>query len=230
VVDRDVDAGKLIVRPNIFLSGKVRLPAHMPAVSSLLQLWFIPLDGRDLSLMRFRSAQVAMDGTFRFASVDKLATVSEGRYQLEIRGLPTDYYISSILSGNTDMRDSGFVVDGDSPGALDVIVSGPGGGLEGEVRNEKNEPVGDATVVIIPAANRRGNSALFKTAATDQTGHFSMRGIPAGNYGVLAWESVDRGAPQNANFLQELEHLAVSVVVRDSSWGSVSLRAIRSRR
>ena len=32
---------------------------------------------------------------------------------------------------------------------------------------------------------------LFKTAATDQDGHFTMRGLPPGPYKIFAWEELD---------------------------------------
>src|SRR5688572_14908841 len=228
VIDRDVDAGRLIVKPNIILTGHVRLPGNVSAVGAL-QLSAVPLDGRRLTLGRSGSsgsASVKSDGTFRFASIENFPTVSEGRYQLEIRGLPTDFYISSILAGPVETLDTGFLVGPDFPGSLQVAISGPGGTLDGEVRNDRGAPVGDATVVLVPAGGRRSNFTHFKTATTDQTGRYFIRGIPAGEYGVLAWESLEPGAYQNLEFLKEFEGRALPIRVRDSSHANLTLRVI----
>jgi hypothetical protein len=57
----------------------------------------------------------------------------------------------------------------------------------------------------LPPLNRRNNPALYKTATTDDKGHFIIRGVAPGLYTALAWESVLPGAYQNAEFLDKYQ-------------------------
>jgi hypothetical protein len=57
----------------------------------------------------------------------------------------------------------------------------------------------------VPEAARRGNLALYLSAATDASGRFVMRGVPSGDYKLFAWESVRPFAYQNAAFIAKNE-------------------------
>jgi hypothetical protein len=61
----------------------------------------------------------------------------------------------------------------------------------------------NATVVLVPQESRRQNSALYKTAITDDKGTFTIRGAAPGTYTILAWQSVISGAWQNPEFLDK---------------------------
>lgn len=80
---------------------------------------------------------VSTDGTFTFG------TVREGRYHLWVQDLPAGLYIEAVRYGGKDVLGSGLVIDGAVPQLLEVVISGPPGGIEGVVRDAKGEPVPD---------------------------------------------------------------------------------------
>ena len=51
--------------------------------------------------------------------------------------------------------------------------------------DDKNQPVADADVVLIPDANRQRRD-LYQQAETDQHGHFKLRGLNPGGYTLMA--------------------------------------------
>jgi hypothetical protein len=42
-------------------------------------------------------------------------------------------------------------------------------------------------VALVPAPARRNNPALYRTATTDDKGHFTLRGVAPGDYTAFAW-------------------------------------------
>jgi hypothetical protein len=88
---------------------------------------------------------------------------------------------------------------------LDLVIAGPGGTVEGIVRDARDRPGAGSQVVLVPTGERRENPSAFQTAFADEAGRFSIRGVPPGDYGVLAWEDVPEGAWLNAEFLSDFE-------------------------
>jgi hypothetical protein len=52
------------------------------------------------------------------------------------------------------------------------------------------QPVANATVVDVPAAEHRGRIDLYQREATDASGHFSLHGLNSGKYSVFAFEEL----------------------------------------
>jgi len=235
IVDRDVDAGTMVIKPSIALAGRIQASSGLPAgwTYNRAKVVLRPLDLRDramtVTLNRLNTA--AADGTFMIAfapstgSTERPGTIAEGRYQISLTGLVEDQYLASARYGAADVLDTGLVVDGPQPGPMELTIQN-GGSIEGTVRNDKDEPVADSRVVIVPAQSRRGNLNLFKTGFTDQYGRFSLRGVAPGDYGVLAWEDIDNGAWESPEFLKDFESRAVRVSVSAGSPRNANVRVI----
>jgi len=192
-----------------------------------------PLDMRDRSIAIAVAPQtgVAPDGSFLIAftpdrgSTERLGRVAKGLYQISLNGLIEDQYLASARYGGIDVMDSGLLVDGPPPGLLTLAVKN-GGRVEGIVRNARDEAVGDSRVVIVPAQNHRGNLKLFKTAISDQNGKVSLRGVAPGEYSIFAWEDVESGAWESAEYLKEFENRSVRVSVLAGTSTNVNIRLI----
>jgi hypothetical protein len=67
---------------------------------------------------------------------------------------------------------------------------------------------------------------LYKTALADQQGHFEIRGVPPGEYKLLAFE-VDQSSPlKNADILGRYESRAVAATVAAGIQSRVEINLI----
>jgi protocatechuate 3,4-dioxygenase beta subunit len=142
---------------------------------------------------------VAVDEKGRF----QIANLSEGRYRMNVV-TPPGVYVASIQQGGTNVFDDGFNIDksnAEVPIRIEINLAGET--VEGTVQTAQKKEAANAIVVLVPALDRRTNPALYKTATTDDKGHFIIRGVAPGLYTALAWESVLPGAYQNAEFLEK---------------------------
>jgi hypothetical protein len=80
-------------------------------------------------------------------------------------------------------------------------------------------------VVLIPDGNR-DRIDLYKTATTDQVGHFTLRGVAPGDFKLFAWESLEPNAYFDPDVVRGAEPSAKAVRVNESSKLSVNLTVI----
>ncbi len=168
-------------------------------------------------------AHVSGDGSFTWKDVPP------GTYSVEISDVSAmpDWFLKSAASDGHDATDSGFSV-GAGGITLDLMASANGGTIDGVVGNQDDEPVADAVVVAAPEVRFRNRPDRYRKAVADQSGHFSLRGLPPGDYTLFAWESVDGEAYYNAEFLRSYEDRGKVMRVREGNRMSVQLRAIPS--
>jgi hypothetical protein len=89
---------------------------------------------------------------------------------------------------------------------LNVVLSNKGGQIDGTVFDSKRQPVAGIQAVLVPDA-QRDRADLFRTATTDRSGHFSLRGIAPGDYKVFAWEAIEPFGYYGPEFVRRFEHL-----------------------
>jgi len=215
--DRDVDAGTIVIGPGVWIQGHVTAAESLPVNVRRGQLLVIlrPLDG---SVFLLPSAQVAADGSF------VIPRVPERHFRAELTGLPPEIYFSSARYGGREVRDSGFTILAAAPSVLDLEIASSGGVVAGVVRNAKDDPISNGTVVLIPA--NKDNPNLYRTASTDQFGVFSIAGVPPGEYGVLAWKDGTAKAYLDPVFLKAAENQATKVIVQKGFTNTINVRAI----
>lgn len=222
IVDRDIDAGIMVIRPSVSLGGRVRLDGGAPAGWAVekVSVTLVPTDWRDEVMtfaLRFPS-RVSADGGFLVAfapnpgSAERPGKIAEGRYHVTVDGLAGDLYLAAAKMGGRDVLDEGLLIDGNQPDLIELTLRN-GGSVEGIVRNAKDEVVPDSQVALIPAAHRRSNPLAFKSAFTDQYGQFRITAVPPGEYLAMAWEDVEVGAWVNAEFLAKFETRGVKVTI-----------------
>jgi hypothetical protein len=223
---------RLAPQPGGTIRGRLRLePAANPQIKADAGMMFLMLrsaDTDDDSGSTFNVgngfsplAQVNTDGTFEWKNVPA------GSYfvQLSDASALPGYFLKSALAAGRDAIESGITVSGGTI-ILDLLASPNGAIADGVVMNEKNEPVADAFVVVIPEARFRTHTDRFHKASTDQQGHFMLRSLPPGDYTLLAWEALDDDAYLNPEFLKKYESQGKSLHAHELDHTSVQLVVI----
>jgi hypothetical protein len=239
VTSGNVDGLRLTPQPGATIRGRVRLsgnanPSSGPAVDGhldLSQLFLVlrPTDGEDEALGTLAMgddfatpAHVNADGSVEWKNVPA------GHYYVQLAGDAsgtTEWFLKSAVAGGTDVADAGFAVSG-STAALDLVVSANGAIIEGIAANDKGEPVADAVVVAMPEARLRSQIDRFRSVHCDQSGRFSLHGLPPGDYTLFAWESIDGEAYYDPAFLKSYEGQGIALHVNEGERTSVHLETI----
>ncbi|MGA8438923.1 MAG: carboxypeptidase-like regulatory domain-containing protein [Candidatus Sulfotelmatobacter sp.] len=168
-------------------------------------------------------AHVNADGSFEWNNVPA------GQYSVQIADASAmpDWFLKSVAAGGREAVDSGFSVSGGVT-ALNLVASANGAITEGVATHQKDEPLADAVVVAVPAERFRSRPERYRKALTDQSGRFTLRGLPPGDYTILAWESVDGEAYYNPEFLKSYEGQGRPVHLEEGRRASMTLKAIPS--
>ncbi len=206
----------LTIGPGINLRGRVRVESQAAlAVGSLS----VALRPRAEMAMGWAEASVKADGTF------VLANVADDTYRIYVRELPEEFYLKAARLGGEDVIASLNLSRSQARGLLDLVLSSNGGQINGEVWKD-HKPFSGATVVLIPDAARRSQEHLYKSTSTDQYGQFKIQGVSPGGYKLFAWEKVEAGAYQDAEFLRPYEDRSYEVHVEEGSQLSAQLDLI----
>jgi hypothetical protein len=89
----------------------------------------------------------------------------------------------------------------------------------------RGRPIRGILVVLVPDRNR-DHAELFKSATTDQTGHYSIRGIPPGDYKLFAWETLESFGYFDPELLKQSESQGKIIHINESSKLNQDIRSI----
>jgi hypothetical protein len=159
-----------------------------------------------------------------------LKDISDGTYFAEISGESKDCYIKDVRYGPSSALDEGFTVVRGAPANLEITVSSRGARLQGSVSDADGLPAAGVQVVLAPEESRRAIHRLYKSGATDQYGHFDLRGIPPGEYKLFSWEEVEPGAWEDPEFLRPFEGKSETASLKEGEQQTVNLTAIRTKK
>lgn len=218
----------LLLQPEaaVQVRGKLRLDAEEKFDWAQLFVSLIPLDERGAGLAwtngdgAATSSNVNQDGTF------ELKNVPGGNYQLVVGANSTnlaDYFTKAVTLGGRDVADSGFQITSET--YLDVVVSAHGASITGKVVDSNGQPIANATVVDVPRGEHQGRLDLYQRSESDATGNFSLRGLSAGKYSVLAFEELQEDVRQ-ADFLKSYETRGEIVELKEGSRKTLMLKVI----
>jgi hypothetical protein len=109
---------------------------------------------------------------------------------------------------------------------MDLVISTNVGVVFGAVVDDKNQPVANAVVVAVPAAEHRKQLERYQKTVTDQAGRFALRGLIPDDYTVLAWQDVEDGAYYDPEFLKQYQDAGQAVHLAEGGRESVVLKAV----
>jgi len=166
-----------------------------------------------------RNQPLPPEGTFI------LENVVPGDYYVAVAPLPPDFYIKEARLGQTDVLSQPLSITGPVTETLSVVLSPRAGHVSGVVRDDRLQPAPGIQVVLVPDTHR-GRPDLYKTTSTDQTGSFSLRDIPPGDYKVFAWEAIESFAYFDPDLIRRFESKGKAIHISESSRQSVEVEVI----
>jgi hypothetical protein len=212
----------LDVRLTIEGAGQGPLDRFYPIAATLRPDVETP-EGGFAANLRTLNSQIGTGNAMPFTNVPP------GDYQLQfsqlsVQGNGRPLYVKSMRLGNEDAL-GGFRLASDRASVLEVIFTAATGSVEGTAFDRAGDPAANATIVLVPA-NARKRISLYKTLVTGSDGRFQFDEVPPGDYKVFAWDDVENGAWENAEFIRPFEARGQSIRVSENSKEALTLTVI----
>lgn len=163
---------------------------------------------------------IRLDGTFELRAVS-------GKRQFRAGGFPKGWYLKSITLNGQDITDTPIdVPPGHDISGLEVTATQRAGELSGTVQSSKGAAVTDYVVLLFPPESERWGwqSRFVYTARPDQTGRFTMAGLPEASYLAVALEYLEPGEEGNPELLEKLKSMATRVTVAEGEKKTLTLK------
>ncbi len=223
VGDTDATGVAVTLLTGLRITGRLEFEgtATRPAIDQLRRLrWtFGQADGRLIGYVSHHQAQIDPSGRFYSSSL------IPGSYLLRCDVAPAGWIVKSAMLDGRDICDQPIALEqGDRDGLVLTFTDRPTS-LEGVVRDAQGRPDLDATVLVFPASTGwtdvGGQPRRLRSLRVSRTGSYAFRGLPAGDYHVVAINDALAGNWQDLAFLSRLQAVASRASL--SSGGSVSL-------
>lgn len=228
VGSNSVDGLHLAPQPGAIVRGRLRVASNARRFDpEQMYLVLESMEGEDDEVTmaggRFSNlAHVAANGEFLWNDVPA------GTYFVQIvgnSGANQDWWVQALQADGRDVNDSGIGVNGATV-FLDMVASANGATTDGVVIDAQEKPVANAVVVAVPEIRMRGRVDRYRQTVSDQTGHFSLRGLRPGHYTLFAWDSVEGQAYYNPEFLKIYEGRGTALNVSEGGRESIQLTVI----
>jgi len=219
VGNADVESANLAIAPGIAIPGRIVWDGKPSMDRDELLASIAPTDSR----ISFNSPARVVGGSF------VLKDVFDGTYRLSVMGQSKDCYVQSIRYGSNEALEGGFTVVRGTQPSLEVTISSRGARVEGVVTDQDKHPITGVWVVLVPDPSRRDQSHLYRKVATDQFGHYLLRGIAPGDYKLFCWDAVEDGAWEDPDFLRAYEDRGQKISVENLDAKNADVLAIRTK-
>jgi protocatechuate 3,4-dioxygenase beta subunit len=230
IVSSNVDGLRLSPQPGATVHGHLHVEmkniAHFDPTQVFLALQLAEGD-ENTNGFPFGSGftsltHVSQDGSFEWKEVPP------GDYYVQLIGGPDnmqDWFVKSVGASGRQGDDSAISVNGGSM-TVDLAVSTQGAVVDGVVTDAKGQPLPNAVVVAVPEARLRSRVDRYRKTVSDQSGHFTLRGLRPGDYTLFSWESIEGEAYYNPDFLKTYEGQGSALHLSEGDHKSVQLHAI----
>jgi hypothetical protein len=233
VRDADLNDVRMVLMNTFSVAGTVTFEGSLPAANSRtdtlsLNLYPMSADLTAPSAIRFPAA----NGAFRFEKV------MAGDYRVEVLPvlsvppsslLPAVFenvFVKSVTLDGKDVLNEGLHLEAAPRRNLEIVISTNGGVLDGSVLDADANPRANVTTVAVPSGPRRRRGDLYKYVSTDDEGRFVLTGLAPGDYKLFAFERVEEGAWQDAEFIKLFEDRGTTVRVQEGRRSTAEIRII----
>jgi hypothetical protein len=213
VGEQHVDGVEYRIVPGVDLAGSISVAGEATDLKGVT----IALEREDFQLPNAPSAHPGDDGAFT------LKNTFGAKYVLRITGKPEKTYVKSVKLGGHEVDETAIELSGSAAGSLEIVLSAAGAEVEGTVLGPDDKPLAGGTVTLMPDSRRE---SLYERTVAGPDGTFHLKGVHPGKYKILAWEDVEIGAPQDAEFLKPFLGEAQALALEENGHSKVTLKAI----
>ena len=209
---QDVTDFTVMLAPGATISGSVSFNGA-PGSSPDLSQFRITAPATDQSDVGPQpNARVGKDGSF------VVSGVPAGSHLVRSAGASRGFILKSVTINGRDVTDAPVQLRaGESLANVNLVFTDQQNEINGTVTNEQGTPVPDYTILAFSTDSTlwRPLSRQIMTARPDQTGKYRMRGLPKGEYYLVAVDPAEQGEWFEPVYLDEHRVGAMRVTLSD---------------
>ncbi len=148
----------------------------------------------------------------------------QGQGQGQTQG---SWTLKSVLIGGQEVSDQAFEIKpGQNVENVTIVMTDRSTEIAGAVRDGSNAPMTGITVIAFSSDQQywRAQSRHIQAARTDSTGAFRLRGLPAGDYLIVAVDGVEQGEWFDPAYLDQARAGAGHVTLNEGEKKTLDLR------
>lgn len=171
-----------------------------------------------ISVLHPDNGRVQSDGSFEVRGILSDTVLSIGT-------LTAEWTLKAIEVEGRDVGDLPLPIEhGKTLSGVRVVLTRRPTIIRGALRDEKQNPA-EGTVIVFAddSAKWREGSRTVRATRLDQRGVFTFKGLPAGDYFLVALDSVQEGQWFDPEFLEALKGRARRVAIADAETTNVNL-------
>jgi hypothetical protein len=209
----DVSNVRLELLPGATVSGALTFEGvhtRKPAALAGIRVRAPLSDGRTFG--DALSGELKPDGSY------EIRGVLSGGHVISLEGLPAPWALKTVTFQGQDITDAGFDASaGQRLTDLRIAVTDTPTEVSGVVRDATGRSVTDAMVLVIPLAQQfwQRTSRRFGLLHSDAQGRFSTRGLPEGEYRVVAVADLDESEARRVTTLERLADNGTPLTLKD---------------
>ena len=207
------------IEPSVDLVGSVSIEGPDAAKHAASFVSLVPGDDIPWNAPPLR-ASVNKDGSF------KIPNVPPGVWDIDAGPIPAGGYLKSMRLGDQDVLTEEMAIRSSTTEPLKIVIGTRAATVEGDVA--QGDEATHAVVLLAPDGRFRHVTSFYKFAATDDKGHFEIKGAAPGEYRLYAFEEFDARSIQDPDFLKPFEKSGVPVTLREGPHASQKLTSIPS--
>ena len=228
VIDQDIQGLMLALGSGASITGRIVSESEETALD-----WRrISVDTRSAEGvgrgLRFGGGGGRVEEDFSF----RISNLPGGLYRFSVSLPPGNHYVESIRAQGQDILDRPIEMnDQDHLSGVEVHVSPHGSRISGMVQSDDGGKAVDGATVLVFAADpqQRGSYSRFtRTTQTDQTGRYSLEGLPPAEYLVCALVEHEPGRESEAEYLNGLEGDSTTIDLAAGEMSSKTLVALEA--
>ena len=234
---QNVDGVTLILQPGVTLSGNITVESSgtpAPADYSIFRVDVPdvdPLPGAAALGRGGRGGPFGGDSGVQKNGAFAIPNLQPGLHYVRVLGggaqAGGQWTLKSVSVGGTEVADVPFELrPGQNVDNVTIVLTDRSTELAGTVRSAQNAGTAGITVIAFSTEPQywRAQSRRISTSRTGATGEYRLRGLPPGDYYVLAAEDVEQGEWFDPAYLDGVKDKATRVTLADGDKKTLDLR------